>query len=115
RVTNPASGVAKRYRVTTKTRVTAAELARIERGLELDDGPTLPARVELIGHRGPTSVVELVLTDGRKRQVRRMFLAVRRAVKELRRAAIGPIELGALASGRFRALTDDEVRRLRCA
>ena len=113
RVTNPATGLVKRYRVTTKTRVDESELARLERGLVLDDGPTRPARAVRIGDRGPTSVVELELTEGRNRQVRRMFLALGRPVKELRRVAVGPIELGALASGAWRALTAAELRVLR--
>lgn len=112
-VTNPEVGLSKRYRVTTKTHVSEAELARLASGLVLDDGPTRPARATLIGHRGPTSVVELELHEGRNRQVRRMFLAVGRAVKELRRVAIGPLELGALASGRWRALTAKELAALR--
>ena len=115
RVTNPAFGLVKRYRVTTKARVGAAELAALARGPRLDDGPTRPAEARLVGHRGPTSVVELALHEGRKRQVRRMFAAVGRPVKELRRIAVGPLELGTLASGRWRALTAAEVRALRSA
>ena len=113
RVSNPESGPWKRYRVTTKARVDAQQLAQLEHGLALDDGPTRPARATLIGHRGPTSVVELELHEGRNRQVRRMFLALGRPVKELRRVAIGPLELGALASGKWRALTSSELRGLR--
>jgi 23S rRNA pseudouridine2605 synthase len=112
-VTNPRTGLEKLYRVTTKTRLGPEDLARLERGLALADGPALAARARLIGHRGPTSVVEVALTEGRNRQVRRMFLALGRPVKELRRVAIGPLELGTLASGRWRVLTSGELRELR--
>ena len=115
RVTNPAFGLVKRYRVTTKARVAEEELERLRRGLVLADGPTLPAGAALVGHRGSTSVVELEIHEGRNRQVRRMFQAVGRPVKELRRVAIGPLELGALASGRWRELEVGELRRLRAA
>lgn len=115
RVTNPDHGLPKRYRVTTKARVGPEELERLRRGPRLDDGPTRPAEARLVGHRGPTSVVELVVHEGRKRQVRRMFAAVGRPVKELRRVALGPLELGELGSGRWRALSADEVRALRAA
>jgi 23S rRNA pseudouridine2605 synthase len=115
RVTNPAFGLVKRYRVTTKARVEHEHLTRLAAGLELDDGPTRPARAALVGHRGPTSVVELEIHEGKKRQVRRMFLAVGRPVKELKRVAIGPLELGTLASGAWRALTAAELRALRAA
>jgi 23S rRNA pseudouridine2605 synthase len=112
RITNPRTGLEKLYRVTTKRRVGPEELARLARGLVLDDGPARPARARLVGHRGPTSVVELALTEGRNRQVRRMFLALGRPVKELRRIAIGPLRLGTLPSGRWRALTAAELRAL---
>ena len=112
-MSNPDSGLEKVYRVTTKARVEPAELARLEGGIELADGRTRPARARLVGHRGPTSVVELALHEGRNRQVRRMFLALGRPVRELRRVAIGPLELGDLASGRWRMLTSGELRALR--
>lgn len=115
RVTNPERGVPKRYRATTKARIEPAQLAALEAGLELDDGPTRPARATLIGHRGPTSVVELEIHEGRNRQVRRMFLALGRPLKELRRTAVGPIELGTLASGCWRPLRPAELRALRTA
>lgn len=113
RVTNPAFGLVKRYRVTTRTRIGEEELARLRRGVVLDDGPTRPAEARFVGHRGPTSVVELAIHEGRKRQVRRMFSAVGRPVKELRRVAIGPLELGSLPSGTWRALTEAELGALR--
>ena len=115
RVASPACGLVKRYRVTSKSRVDEEALARLERGLVLDDGPTRPARATLVGHRGPTSVVELEISEGRNRQVRRMFLAVGKPVKELRRVAIGPLELGKLASGSWRVVTAGELRALRGA
>jgi len=117
RIAHPDSGLWKRYRVTTKARVDEEHLRRLAAGVSIDtgDGPraTLPARVTLVGHRGPTSVVELAIHEGRNRQVRRMFLAVGRAVKELKRVAIGSLELGALASGRWRVLAPEELARLR--
>jgi 23S rRNA pseudouridine2605 synthase len=114
-VTNPAFGLEKRYRAVTKTRIAAAELAALAAGPLLDDGPTRPARARLVGHRGPTSVVELTIHEGRKHQVRRMFAAVGRPLKELRRVALGPLELGALASGAWRRLAPGEVRALAAA
>jgi 23S rRNA pseudouridine2605 synthase len=115
RVTNPAFGLEKRYRATTRARLEPEELAALAAGPVLDDGPTRPARAELVGNRGPTSVVDLAIHEGRKRQVRRMFLAVGRPLKELRRTGIGPLELGSLASGRWRALTRAELSALRAA
>jgi len=112
RVTNPAFGLSKLYRATVAPRITQAQLEPLARGIELDDGPTRPARARLVGHRGPTSVVELEIREGRNRQVRRMFRALGRRVRELRRLAIGPVQLGTLPSGSLRALTRAERAEL---
>ncbi len=115
RVRNPAFGLAKRYRATTRARIEEAVLAALRGGLQLDDGPTLPARAELIEHCGSTSVVELEIQEDRNHQVRRMFLAAGRPLKELRRVSIGPLEVDTLASGQWRALGKDEAGALRGA
>lgn len=115
RVTNPESGLEKRYRATTRTRVEEPELERLRHGLALADGPTRPASARLVGHRGPTSVVEIGVHEGKKHQVRRMFLALGRPLKELRRVSIGPLKLGELASGTWRHLEPAELAELRAA
>lgn len=109
-VTNPETGPGKRYRATTRRRIEAEALAALAAGPVLEDGPTAPSEVELVGHRGPTSVVELTLHEGRNREVRRMFLAVGAPLKELRRVSVGVVELGELASGKWRHLRAAEVR-----
>jgi 23S rRNA pseudouridine2605 synthase len=86
-----------------------AELARLRAGVELEDGPTAPARVRRIGEQE----IELTIHEGRNRQVRRMCRAVGHPVLELRRIAFGPLTLGALAPGAHRRLSDAEVERLR--
>jgi 23S rRNA pseudouridine2605 synthase len=104
RVTAPEHAVSKTYRATVVPRIEDAELAPLRTGIELDDGPTRPATVVLVGHRGPTTVVELTITEGRNRQVRRMFRALGHRVRELRRVAIGPVTLDGLTSGTWRHL-----------
>ena len=115
RVTNPDFGLVKRYRATTRAHIDEAALELLRRGVQLDDGLTRPAGATLIGHRGPTSVVDLEIHEGRNHQVRRMFLAVGRPLKELRRVAIGPLELGELESGKWRVLGKEEVGELQRA
>lgn len=80
----------------------------------LDAAPDLPPRDPPIRYRAaiPTSWVELVLTEGRNRQVRRMTAAVGFPTLRLVRAAIGDLRLGSLKPGEWRALTEAEVRRL---
>lgn len=115
RVGDPAFGLVKRYRATTRAQIDEGVLAALRAGLQLDDGPTLPARAELIEHLGPTSVVELEILEDRNHQVRRMFLAAGRPLKELRRVGLGPLEVDTLGSGHWRALGADEVGALRTA
>jgi 23S rRNA pseudouridine2605 synthase len=106
RVTNPGSGVTKRYRCRTADELSDEQVERLRRGVELDDGPTRPARVRRAGERR----IELEITEGRNRQVRRMVEAIGSRVLELHRSAVGPVELGSLPPGRWRALEPREVR-----
>jgi 23S rRNA pseudouridine2605 synthase/16S rRNA pseudouridine516 synthase len=88
---------------------TGTTLARLEAGVELGDGPARAALAELVGREGDRSVVKLVLTEGRKREVRRLLDAVGHRVVRLLRVRFGPLELGSLPSGAWRALTRDEI------
>jgi 23S rRNA pseudouridine2605 synthase len=112
RVLHPKWHVDKVYRVVADGRIDDAALDTLRTGVVLDDGLTQPARVKLLD-RGATSTVEIVIREGRKRQVRRMFSAVGRPVLELHRQTFGPVELGDLAPGTWRELTDAEVSALR--
>lgn len=112
RVTSPDSHVPKTYLVDAAPRLTDDALARLARGVELADGPTRPAEVELVGHRGPTTRLRLTITEGRNRQVRRMVKAVGAKVERLERVAIGPLLLGDLERGRWRELDAREVEAL---
>jgi 23S rRNA pseudouridine2605 synthase len=84
-------------------------LKALARGIELEDGWTSPARTLLVGRRGGISLVEISVTEGRNRQVRRMFDAVGHPVTRLVRVAIGPLRLGRLRPGRVRKLAPSEV------
>ena len=77
-------------------------------GVELEDGPTAPAEVQRLGERE----VEIVLREGRNRQVRRMAEAIGNRVVKLRRVRFGPVELGRLGQGQARRLGEDEIARL---
>jgi 23S rRNA pseudouridine2605 synthase len=84
---------------------------QLAEGVELDDGRTAPARVRRLGR----TRIELVLHEGRKRQVRRMCEAIGHPVRALHRPAYAGLELGGLAPGEWRELTDAEVAALRAA
>ncbi len=108
RLTHPRNEVAKAYRVELRRPPSDADLEQLRRGVELEDGPTRPAQVRRLGERR----VEIVLREGRNRQVRRMAEAVGNGVVELRRVRFGPIELGSLSPGEARRLGEDEIARL---
>src|SRR5829696_10037760 len=111
RLAHPRYGVEKVYEVDVDGEPSDEALRRLEIGVELEDGPTAPARVRGLGR----SRIELTLHEGRNRQVRRMLEAVGHPVRRLHRSRYGGLELGALAPGESRQLTPDEVTALRRA
>jgi 23S rRNA pseudouridine2605 synthase len=88
-------------------------LEKLRKGLVLDDGPTLPAKVELIRRGRTSSSVRIVIKEGRKRQVKRMFEAIAYPVIQLHRERFGFLELGKLQKGESRILSKSEVERLK--
>jgi pseudouridine synthase len=93
--------------------MTAKALARLERGVELEDGPARVHTARRLGSEQGGTALELVLVEGRKRQIRRMCEAVGYPVAALVRLRIGAVELGDLPAGAVRELTPAEVRGLR--
>jgi 23S rRNA pseudouridine2605 synthase len=110
-LTHPRYEVTKAYRVELRRPPSQADLERLARGVELEDGPTAPAEVRRLGERE----VEIVLREGRNRQVRRMAEAVGNEVVTLRRVRFGAIELGDLPKGASRRLSSGEIATLRAA
>jgi 23S rRNA pseudouridine2605 synthase len=114
RLTDPESHVPKRYHARVRGVPEASTLQALRDGVPLGDGSTSrPARVRSLG-AGPqgTSWIEIVLTEGKNRQVRRMCAAVGHEVVALARVSIGAYELGELAAGEWRRLEPDDVRLL---
>jgi 23S rRNA pseudouridine2605 synthase len=111
RLTHPRYEVPKTYRARLAKPPRERELVRLREGVELEDGPTAPAQIRKVGDRE----IEIVLREGRNRQVRRMVDAVGNRVVALQRIGFGPLELGKLAEGASRRLSKDEVKGLRAA
>ena len=110
RLTHPRFEVEKTYRATLGgAPVGDGVLRALRRGVELEDGPTAPARVRRIGK----GLIEITIHEGRNRQVRRMCEAAGRPVLALERVAFGPLRLGGLAAGEHRRLTEREIEDLR--
>ena len=112
RLTNPDYKVPKTYLVKASKHLSEEQLDRLRQGIALRDGPTRPARVERIRESGGKTVLEMTISEGRNRQVRRMVEALDAKVLKLVRVAIGPIRIGDLPIGKTRALTWQEVRAL---
>ena len=112
RVMNPEYKVPKTYQVKTATRLSDEQIEELRRGVILSDGPTRPAAVNRLRDSARYTFLEVTLTEGRNRQVRRMIEAVDSKVLKLVRTALGPIRIGDLPIGKWRHLTAEEVRAL---
>lgn len=112
RIAHPGRGVPKAYLAEVEGVPTAGALRRLREGVELDDGRTAPAGARLVSRSGNRSAVELVIHEGRNRQVRRMLEAVGHPVIRLVRTRVGPVADPDLAPGRWRPLAAREVRAL---
>ena len=109
RLAHPRYGVEKTYVADVVGEPADAVVTALAEGIELDDGPTAPALVRRLG----PSRLELVLHEGRNRQVRRMLESVGHPIVKLRRARYAGLAPGRLRPGDWRDLTRDEVRSLR--
>lgn len=111
RLLHPSRDIEKVYRVTVEGQVDREARQRLAEGIELEDGVTAPAQVEMM-RQGEESVVQIAIHEGRNRQVRRMFDALDLPVKRLKRIAFGPIALGHLKTGDWRLLAPSEWKAL---
>lgn len=115
RLLHPSHEVEREYEAQVVGVPTKTTLRRLELGVLLDDGPARATSAEVLRDLGAGADLRLVLTEGRKREVRRMLDAVEHPVRHLRRVRFGPIALGELPAGAWRDLTRAEVEALRAA
>lgn len=109
---HPSKHVPKTYRVTVRPEPTAEQIDILATGVELDGRLTAPADVFVVSKEEGRAVLEIVLREGRNRQIRRMCESQNLEVARLRRIAVGPIKLGMLQTGQWRDLTPAEVESL---
>ena len=112
RLQHPSYAVEKEYLVEVAGSVDKRTLARLRAGIELEDGFARPVRVGPIHRTSDRTAVTVVMGEGRKREVRRLFDSIGHPVSRLVRTRIGLLELGRLAPGRTRALEPAEVAGL---
>lgn len=112
RIAHPSSEVKKTYLVHIRGTLSDRERGAIKEGMSLDGGYTAPASISMLGESPGGSVYELIIHEGKRRQIRRMFAHLGHAVRELKRVAIGKLELGELKPGACRPLTSHEVENV---
>lgn len=114
-MTHPSKHVSKTYRVTVRPSVNEEQLTAITQGIMIDDRKTAPAEVRVVTKEENRVVLEIVLYEGRNREIRKMCEEIGLEVARLKRTAIGSLKLGMLKQGQWRELTQDEVRKLMIA
>ena len=112
---HPSHGVEKRYHARVRGVVSASTIDQLQKGVRLEDGVTLPCRVRVKAQTPSNALLEIVLREGRNRQVRRMLQAVGHPISALRRVRVGPLDMGGLPAGAFRELIPGEVHQLKKA
>jgi len=112
RLTHPRYAIEKEYLAEVGRPPSQRQLARLRRGVELDDGTARAVDARSAGGAGGRGGVRLVMIEGRKREVRRMLDAVELPVRRLVRVRVGPIRLGRLGPGEVRELEPEDVRAL---
>ncbi len=115
KLTHPSMHVPKTYRVTVRPSVTEEQLTQLAVGVLLDGKMTAPAEVRVVSQEPGRVVLEIVLYEGRNREIRNMCDAVGLDVARLKRTAVGPVKLGMLQPGKWRYLTNEEVKKLLAA
>lgn len=112
RITHPSFGVTKTYLVLVDGLLSQAEVRRLTDGVVLDDGPAAAKRARIIDRSQDATMLEMVMTEGRNREIRRMAEAIGHPVQRLVRTAIGTLTDKTLAPGESRRLTPHEVTEL---
>jgi len=110
RLTHPRYDHRKTYRVWIEGRPSPVTLERWSAGVPLDGHPSRPVQLRLLHHRGERTLLELMLQEGRNRQIRRTAAVLGHPVLDLQRVAIGPLQLADLPEGHWRALRPGELR-----
>ncbi|MBQ4128911.1 MAG: rRNA pseudouridine synthase [Ruminococcus sp.] len=111
-IMHPKKHINKVYRVTVRPSINEEQVEKLQTGVILDGRKTAPAQVRVVTKQEGRVVLEMVLREGRNRQIRRMCESLGLEVARLKRVAIGTVKLGGLKQGMYRDLSADEVKRL---
>ena len=111
-VLHPRYEVNKTYEATVKGMPSANSIQRLTKGILIDGQKTYPAQLRFLEKSRSHSKIEIIIHEGKKRQVRKMFQAIGHAVVHLKRTAYGNLQLGTLSSGKYRTLTKNDLKKL---
>lgn len=114
-IMHPSKHISKTYRVTVRPDIDDEKLVRLSEGVVIDGKKTLPCTVLVLDKQPNRVVLQMTITEGRNRQIRKMCEAVGLEVARLKRTSIGPLKLGMLKPGTWRDLKPDELRAIRSA
>ncbi|HET97280.1 MAG TPA: rRNA pseudouridine synthase [Desulfurivibrio alkaliphilus] len=112
RILHPRYEIKRTYQATVQGLPAASDLQSLRRGIELEGRRTWPAEIRTLRRRDGDCTLEVIIHEGRKRQVRKMFAAIGHPVLRLKRVAYGGLRLGDLASGAYRRLDPEDIRRI---
>ncbi len=113
KLTHPSFEVPKTYLVKVEGEMPEHKLAQLRKGVTVDGEKTKRCKVKLLEYKNGESKIQITITEGKNRQIRKMFDAVEKEVKFLKRIAVGELRLGGLARGGYRYLNDDEIYYLK--
>lgn len=111
-ISHPSTHFAKTYRVTVHPRITEEQLTNLTTGVVIDGRMSTPTAVRVVTDEKERTVLEIVLEEGRNRQIRKMCEALGLETARLKRIAIGPIKLGMLQPGKWRELRPEEMKSI---
>ena len=111
-LTHPTRHVPKTYRVTVRPTITEEQITALTTGIEIDGRMTMPSEVRVLEKKEGRVVLEIIIYEGRNRQIRKMCDSLGLEVARLKRTQIGSVKLGMLKQGDWRNLTEEEVHKL---
>ncbi len=111
-VLHPRYGVKKTYEVSVEYAPATRDIKRLEQGIRIDGMKTLPAKISFISRKKGNIRIKVIIHEGKKRQVRKMFSAIGHPVKKLKRTAYGRLTLGGLNTAEYRLLRKKDIKNI---
>ena len=111
-ILHPSNEISRTYKATVAGYPSPDKIISLEKGIEIDGKMTWPAKVKVLGRTKDRSFVRIIIHEGRKRQVRKMFAAIGHPVLDLQRTAYGGLHLGKLQKGSYKILSEPDLKKI---